>query len=129
MTLDQVIRWFHLLAATVWIGGMITMAALVPVLRRGGASRDLIQTGARRFGQATWIALSVSVLTGILQVFRLDHQLTGALALKLVLVSISITLAFVHQEIARHTGPAARGAMEGALLLLGLAILAAAVAI
>lgn len=123
------IRWFHLLAATVWIGGMITVALLVPVLRKGGADRGLVQAAARRFGHATWIAISVSILTGMLQIFRFDHPLSGALAIKLVLVSLSITLAFVHQEIARHVGPALRGVMEGALLLLGLGILAAAVAI
>ena len=129
MTVDEIIRWFHLLAAAVWIGGMITVAALVPVLRKGGADRSLIQAAARRFGQATWVALSVSVATGLLQLFRFDYPLTGALAVKLVLVGLSISLAFVHQEIARDVGPRARGMMEGGLLLLGLAILAAAVAI
>jgi len=129
MTVNEIIRWFHILAAAVWIGGMITMAVLIPVLRKGGASRELIQAGARRYGMASWVALTVSVVTGILQIFRLDAELSGALAIKLILVSVSITLAFVHQEIARHVRPAARGAMEAALLVLGLGILAAAVAI
>lgn len=129
MTLDALIRWFHLLAATVWIGGMITVAVLIPVLRNGGASRELIQAAARRYGMASWAALAISVTTGIIQLFRLDVELSGSLATKLILVSISITLAFVHQEIARGVGPAARGAMEAALLILGLGILAAAVAI
>ena len=129
MSANEIIRWFHLLAAATWIGGMITVAALVPVLRRGGAERSLIQAAARRFGHATWVAMTVSVVTGILQIFRLDHDLTGPLAVKLILVSVSITLAFVHQEVARHVRPAVRGAMEAMLLVLGLAILAAAVAI
>lgn len=108
---------------------MITMAVLVPVLRRGGASRELIQAAARRYGLASWVAITVSVTTGVLQLFRFDYELNGALAIKLVLVSISITLAFVHQELARNVGPAARGIMEATLLVLGLGILAAAVAI
>jgi uncharacterized membrane protein len=129
MSVDELIRWVHIIAATVWVGGMITMAALVPVLRKGGAGPELIRAGARRFGHVTWMAITVSVATGILQLFRFAYDLTPALAIKLVLVSASITLAFVHQEIAKHVGPGLRGAMEGTLLLLGLGILAAAVAI
>lgn len=129
MTVDELIRWFHLLAATVWIGGMITVAAIVPVLRKGGAERALIQATARRFGMVTWVAITVSVATGILQLFRFSYDLSAPLAIKLVLVSLSITLAVVHQEAAKHVGPALRGAMEGTLLILGLGILAAAVAI
>jgi len=129
MSVDELIRWVHITAATVWVGGMITMATLVPVLRKGGASIELIRAGARRFGHLTWIGITISVATGILQLFRFDYDLTAPLATKLVLVSLSITLAFVHQEIAKHVGPALRGAMEGVLLILGLAIIAAAVAI
>jgi uncharacterized membrane protein len=129
MSVDELIRWVHLTAAAVWVGGMITIAAVVPVLRTGGADIEVIRAAARRFGHVTWIAITISVATGILQLFRFDYDLTAALAIKLVLVSISITLAFVHQEIARHVGPALRGAMEAVLLVLGLGILAAAVAI
>lgn len=129
MSVDELIRWIHLTAATVWVGGMITIAALVPVLRKGGASIEIIRAAARRFGHLTWIAITISVATGILQLFRFDYDLSAALAIKLILVSVSITLAFVHQEIAKYTSPALRGAMEGLLLILGLGILAAAVAI
>jgi uncharacterized membrane protein len=129
VNLDELIRWVHLTAATVWVGGMITMAALIPVLRKGGVSIEIIRAGARRFGHVTWIAITISVVTGILQLFRFDYDLTVALTVKLILVSASITLAFVHQEIAKYTSPALRGAMEGILLLLGVGILGAAVAI
>ena len=105
------------------------MAALVPVLRKAGVDIEVIRAGARRFGHVTWVAITISVATGILQLFRFEYDLTPALAIKLVLVSLSITLAFVHQEIAKHTSPALRGAMEGVLLLMGLGILATAVAI
>jgi uncharacterized membrane protein len=129
MSIDELIRWVNLTAATVWVGGMITIAAVVPVLRRGGADIALIRAAARRFGHMTWIAITISVATGILQLFRFEYDLTPALVIKLLLVSVSISLAFVHQEIARNVSPALRGAMEGVLLLLGLGILAAAVAI
>lgn len=127
--LDDVIRWFHLLAATVWIGGMITVAALVPALRKAGVAREQIQAGARRFGVVAWFALTVSVVTGITQLVRLDVEMGAPLAVKLILVGIAVSLAFVHQEIARGVSPGVRGAMEGMLLVLALGILGAAVAL
>jgi len=48
--LDDLIRWIHLLAAAIWIGGMITVAALVPALRGARATSDQIRAAARRFG-------------------------------------------------------------------------------
>ncbi len=76
-----------------------------------------------------WAALSVSVATGITQVIRLDIELAAPLTVKLILVSVAVSLAFVHQEIARHVSAALRGAMEAVLLVLALAILGAAVAL
>lgn len=64
--------WLHLLAAAVWIGGMVFLGlVLVPVIR----SRDyapvrtmlLVQTGLR-FRWVGWIVLGLLVLTGIFNV-------------------------------------------------------------
>lgn len=128
---DLIIRWVHLLAACVWIGGSITVAALVPVLRKSGASIELVRAVARRFGVVAWGAIAVSVATGITQLIRLDYPTRGntALALKLLLVGLAVAVAWVHQMIARKISPALRGALEGILLLLALGILAAAVAL
>jgi uncharacterized membrane protein len=128
---DSIIRWVHLLAACVWIGGSITVAALVPVLRKSGASVELVRAVARRFGVVAWGAIAVSVATGITQLIRLDHPTRGntALALKLLLVGLAVAVAWLHQVIARKVSPALRGALEGILLLLALGILAAAVAL
>ncbi len=108
---------------------MITVAAIVPALRSNGVSRDQLRAMARRFGSTSWVAMAVAVITGILQILRLDVELTGALATKLVLVGVVITVAFVHRQMARRAGPALRGALEGALLVISLGILAAAVAL
>ncbi|MCH7585323.1 MAG: hypothetical protein IH941_09195 [Acidobacteria bacterium] len=129
MVLDDLIRWFHLLAAMVWIGGMITVGALVPALRSAGVERKQLQAMARRFGVVSWTAMLVAVVTGVAEIFRLDIDLSPALAWKITLVGVAISIAFIHQQTARHVAPALRGAMEGASLLIGLAILAAAVAI
>jgi len=129
--LDDLIRWLHVLAAAVWVGGMITVAALVPVLRKAGVERAVIQAAARRFGAAAWTALTVSAVTGVIQLSRLGVEVRGntVLMIKLALVGLSVGLTFVHQEIARDVSPAMRGIMEGMLLLLGLGILYAAVSL
>ena len=129
--LDDLIRWLHVLAAAVWVGGMITVAALVPVLRKAGVERAVIQAAARRFGAAAWTALTVSAVTGVIQLSRLGVEVRGntVLMTKLALVGLSVGLTFVHQEIARDVSPAMRGVMEGMLLLLGLGILYAAVSL
>lgn len=36
------VHWLHLLAASVWTGGLIVLAALVVTLRKAGASRELL---------------------------------------------------------------------------------------
>jgi len=129
--LDDLIRWLHVLAAAVWVGGMVTVAALVPVLRKAGVERPVIQAAARRFGALAWTALSVSAVTGVVQLSRLDIAVRGntVLMVKLALIGLSIGLTVVHQEVAREVSPALRGLMEGTLLLLGLGILYAAVSL
>ena len=131
MSSDELIRWVHLIAAAVWVGGQITVAALVPALRRAGAGAEQIRAAARRFGVVAWSAIGVSVATVIVQLIRLDYPTGGntTLAVKLLLVGIAVAVAWFHQLIARNASPALRGALEGSLLLLALAIVAAAVAL
>lgn len=42
---DTIRLFLHVLAATVWVGGQLTLAALVPALRRFGA--EVPRAGAR----------------------------------------------------------------------------------
>jgi putative copper export protein len=72
---DTIRLFLHVLAATVWVGGQITLAALVPVLRRAGA--DIPRTAGRRFSQIAWPAFEVLVITGDLEHRRgtvADHR-------------------------------------------------------
>jgi uncharacterized membrane protein len=129
MELDGVIRWVHLLAASVWIGGSLTVAAAVPALRAAGVDRDQLRALARRFGVVAWVAMAASVATGIVQIARLEPELGPALGIKLMLVGFAVSLAYAHQLFARNASPAMRGLMEGGSLVLALVILAAAVAV
>ena len=51
---DTVRLFLHVLAAAVWVGGQVTLAALVPVLRRLGT--EVPSAAARRFNQVAWPA-------------------------------------------------------------------------
>jgi putative copper export protein len=59
----------HFTAATVWVGGQLTLAGLVPGLR--GLSPDAPGVVARRFNQIAWPAFGVLVATGVLNIIDL----------------------------------------------------------
>jgi putative copper export protein len=113
VTWDTIRLFLHALAATVWVGGQLTLAALVPVLRRAGA--DIPRAAARRFNQVAWPAFAVLIITGIWNVIAVRSQVSGSyettLVVKLVVVLVSGVTAALH---ARARGPAGR-AMFGAL--------------
>lgn len=124
---DTVRLFLHVLAATVWVGGQITLAALVPALRRLGAG--IPRAAARRFNQVAWPAFAVLVVTGIWNVIAVRSQITGSyettLVVKLVVVGISRVSAALHARSA--AGLAVFGALTGlsALAALFLGILLA----
>jgi putative copper export protein len=60
----------HVLAAMLWVGGMLFFAIAAPVLRRVGDDQlraTLFDTLGRRFRLVGWICVSVMVATGIAQ--------------------------------------------------------------
>lgn len=100
------LAWVHLLAAIVWIGGMLFLSfILVPVFRRGtfGADRRvLFQTLAGRFRIAVWLSILILVATGPLLVSSKTGTMAepegwrSVLNTKLWLAAILIGLTAVH---------------------------------
>ena len=128
MSYAETLKWIHLLAAATWTGGLITVGALVPALRRAGVTRDQLRAMARRFGAVSWGAFTVVVVTGVAQVAELSIPWSdGTLNLKLGLVVVAVALAGVHQVTARRTSHAVRGAIQGVILGLSIAIFGVAV--
>lgn len=129
--MDDVIRFLHLLGAAVWVGGMVTMAVVVPTMRRSGADIEHIRAAARGFALAAWAAMGVAVATGITQLVRLSipTQRNTPLAVKLLLVGLAVAVAWAHQMFGRDLPAAIRGAIQASLLVLGVAIVWAAVLI
>ena len=121
---DTARLFLHVLAATVWVGGQITLAALVPVLRRLGA--ELPRSAARAFNRVAWPAFGVLILTGVWNVIAVRGQLSGSyqvtLIVKLVVVAISGVTAWLHARATSRAGLAVFGALTavsalGALFL------------
>lgn len=120
----------HLIAAAVWLGGLITLAASVAALRRIGVERETLRALARQFARVSWSALAIAVVTGLLRVYYLRVSWSyPRLHLKLALVGAVIALALIHQLTARRTSAAVRGVIQLVILLLSLAVFAAAVAL
>jgi putative copper export protein len=111
------IRLFlHVIAATVWVGGQLTLAGLVPTLP--AVSPDAPRLAARQFNRIAWPAFGVLVLTGIWNVAEIDvsdrstaYQVT--LFVKLFLVALSGIAAFLHTQSRTKVGLAVWGAVGG----------------
>ena len=123
---DTIRLFLHVLAATIWVGGQITLAALVPVLRRLGA--EIPRAAARRFNLIAWPAFGVLVLTGIWNIVAVRSQISGSyettLVVKLIVVAISGITAALHARARSTTWIAVYGALTGisalAALFLGI---------
>ena len=126
---DTIRLFLHVLAATIWVGGQITLAALVPVLRRLGA--EIPRAAARRFNQVAWPAFAVLVITGIWNIAAVHAQIHGSyettLVVKLIVVVISGVTAALHARARNPRWIAVFGTLTGlsALAALFLGVLLA----
>ncbi|MBV9832161.1 MAG: hypothetical protein JOZ82_11265 [Marmoricola sp.] len=112
--LDTIRLFLHVLAATIWVGGQIVLAVLVPALRAAGA--DVPKAAAQAFNRIAWPAFGVLVLTGLWNVAAEGDK--GAayqhtLVLKIVLVVISGATAYLHAKASSRKAMAVYGALTG----------------
>jgi len=124
------IRLFlHVLAATVGVGGQLTLAALVPTLRRLGTA--LPKAAAQAFNRVAWPAFAVLIATGVWNVVAERDKVTGSyrttLIVKLCVVAVSGLTAWLHAVSHGKVGLAVFGALTAlsALTALFLGILLA----
>jgi putative copper export protein len=115
-TIDTLRLSLHVLAATVWVGGQLTLAGLVPGLRALGD--DVPRTVARRFSRIAWPAFAVLVVTGIWNLLELPIGDFGTrwqvtLMVKLVVVAAAGVAAAVHGAARSRGAVAAGGAVAG----------------
>ena len=111
---DTVRLFLHVLAATIWVGGQLTLAALVPVLRRQGP--DAPRVAARRFNLVAWPAYGVLIATGIWNIIAVSPMSPAyqrTLTVKLIVVATSGISAFLHARSKTTVGLAVWGALTG----------------
>lgn len=114
---DTIRLFLHVLAATIWVGGQLTLAALVPALRRFGA--EVPRAAARRFNQVAWVAFAVLLVTGVWNIVAVRGQISHddsyrvTLIVKLVVVGVSGVTAALHARARSATGRAVFGALTG----------------
>jgi putative copper export protein len=111
---DTVRMFLHVLAATVWVGGQLTLAALVPVLRRLGP--DVPRAAARRFNVVAWPAYGVLIATGIWNIAAVGPMTASyrnTLIAKIVVVAASGITAVLHARSKSTVGLAVWGALTG----------------
>jgi putative copper export protein len=113
---DTIRLFLHVLAATVWVGGQLTLAGLVSTVREVDAGAPRLV--ARRFNRIAWPAFAVLLATGVWNLLEIDigdhsteYQVT--LFVKLMLVALSGVAAFLHTIARTRMGLAVWGALSG----------------
>lgn len=115
ITATSIRVFLHVTAATVWVGGQLTLAGLVPGLR--AIRQDAPRIVARRFNRIAWPAYGILVITGIWNIIELNPDMDSAygrtIVVKVVVVAASGTAAFVHAHSRTPVMLAAFGALSG----------------
>jgi putative copper export protein len=129
ITADDIRLFLHVLAATIWVGGQLTLAGLVPVLRPFGP--EATRAAARRFNVIAWSAFVVLVVTGVwnlgaVHVGDASNEYLVTLFVKLLLVGASAAGAAIHVLGRSKAALAVGGALAGlgglAALFLGIVL-------
>jgi putative copper export protein len=121
LTLESLRLFLHVTAATVWVGGQLTLLGLLPILRELGP--DAPKAAARRFNVIAWSAFGVLFITGIWNLLAESPGSKGTawnatLGMKLVMVSATGIAAAFHAGARSKVVLAIGGAVS---LLAGLA--------
>ena len=121
--------FLHVLAASIWVGGQLTLAGLVPVLRP--FDREVTLAAARRFNVVAWSAMLVLVITGVWNLFEVEAQFDDSeylvtLFAKLGAVAATAAGALLHIVSKAPVGLAVGGALSSlgglAALFLGIVL-------
>jgi putative copper export protein len=144
---ETTVRLFlHVLAATIWVGGQLTLGAVIPALRPAAddpdpeAARARIRAVARRFQVVAWVAFGILLVTGVWNLMALhvsdqSGPWLATLLVKLGCVAASGLAAALHIVVAaprvrvaraetdRRKAAALSGMLEGASVLFAVAAL------
>jgi len=115
----------HVLAATVWVGGQLTVTGLLPTIRSLGD--DAPKKVARAFGRLLWPAYAVLILTGFWNIQAVDathasSAWNAVLGIKITFVLIAGVAVFLHQRSTSKVGLAVWGSIGGVASIIALCL-------
>jgi putative copper export protein len=131
-SLDTLRLFLHVLAASVWVGGQIVLAGLVPSLR--AAYPESTKVAARAFNRVAWPAFAVLVVTGVWNIFEveitsLDTEYQVTAMVHILLAAVTGVSAAIHSmgqsKLALALGGAIGGLSALAALFVGVLLGAA----
>lgn len=82
--------FLHLIAASVWVGGQITVAGIVPAVRR--SQPQATKVIAQAFARVAWPAFVVAVITGIWSMMAEDITAKSTAYQATVLLKVGIAI-------------------------------------
>jgi len=116
---DSVRLFLHITAATIWVGGQLTLAALVPALRVAGPT--VPRAAAQAFNKVAWPAYGVLLVTGAWNVWAEWDEVHGTyswvLTAKLAMVALSGLTAWLHIRAKTPAGLAVWGSLTAVTAL------------
>ncbi len=113
--IDSIRLFLHIIGATIWVGGQLTLAALVPVLR--AVDPALPKKAAIVFNKVAWPAYALLILTGIWNIATTpagsSANYNAVLGIKMFVVALSGVAAYLHTKAKGTAGLAIWGALSG----------------
>jgi hypothetical protein len=112
---DSLRIFLHVLGASIWVGGQLVLALLVPVLRK--RDPELPKAVARAFNKIGWPAYALLVITGMWNMANPPETVSSAyqmaVGIKMLLVVISGLSAYVHTKAKSPGAMAMWGGISG----------------
>ncbi len=113
----------HILSATIFVGGQLTLAGLLGTIRTlgEGATKRVAQT----FGRIQWPAYFILIITGFWNVAAMHtgsaaHSWVVVLSIKIAVALLAGLFAYLHQRATSRPKLAAYGSLAGTASLVAL---------
>ena len=115
------IRFLHILALALFVGGQLMLVLFVVPVMRGRADERAMRAVGRRFGIASAVALVVLLATGIAMADHLGRWGDDTLQLKLALLVLVVVLTTFH-AVTPHSRAVSLAVFAGSLLVVWLGV-------